>query len=151
MRHFRSQNGLSLIEIMATIAVLGVAIAAIVSLLQTGTATSRHNQELDQAVMLTRTVMEEVKNHLKQDDAITVFGQPINLKQLRESAPYQQEIGWPAASPEYRIRIESTVPGEVYEVNSEFHITGAHFRKITVTCEYLPADLNYELESYVEI
>lgn len=149
----RDQKGISLIEVMATITVLAVAILAITFVLQQGTSASKEHENLDRAVMITRTVMEEIKHNLKHKNDVTVFGQTIPLQVIRaESQTFQApDLYYPNASnQQYRIEIRSESFQQSFEIKSAERKVEDFFRKIKVTTINLQSNRSYELEAYVE-
>jgi len=151
MRPLRSQRGATLMEVAATAALLAVVILAVTTVLQSSSSASRRNEDMAQAVMTARTVMEEIKLHLKNESSIFLHGQEINLNRMRSAGSDLQEIFAPSDGSQFRIIIRSGEPEEAYAVNGTFRSIGAYFRKITVTVIHLQSGLDYTLEAYAEI
>lgn len=148
----KKDNGLTLIEVLASVVVLAVAILLITTVLQHTASSSRSNAVTDKSVQITRSVLEEIKNNM-QKDSISIFTQNVNTKQLREiPAPQQFSIYYPDSSEQqYRLDIRSlalaksdiNLLGKPHELNS-------YFRRIQVICTNLQTNKTYELEALVE-
>jgi len=149
----RSQKGMSLVEVMATVTVLAVAILAITFLLQTSSSAARDNEAIERSVQVTRTVMEEIKFNLKSNSSVTVYGQSINLNTIRTSEPpyLAPSLFYPSISDkQYKIEIQSLQVDNKYTIKGDPYQVKNYFRKILVTCVNLKSNHSYELEALVE-
>ncbi|MGO4544499.1 prepilin-type N-terminal cleavage/methylation domain-containing protein [Paenibacillus sp. 2TAB23] len=148
----RNQKGLTLIEVMGSIVLLGIAVLGITYILQQSSIDTKSNEKTDDAVVAARNVMEEVKSKLKSTTtSTTVYGQAIPLQQLRDRS--STIIYYPNASNrKYELRIQShaTTLGAVSLTNSVVSDLDSIFRRVTVTCIDLSTQKEFELEAYVE-
>ncbi|OMF21444.1 hypothetical protein BK133_28430 [Paenibacillus sp. FSL H8-0548] len=152
----RNQKGLTLVEVLGSIVLLGIAILSLTYILQQATLHTKDNEKVDQSVQLTRTVIEELKKNLKDSSktSITVYNQPISLDNLRSSSlASTTNIYYPnATAPQYEISIQvsssglgkvtvdGTVPTDLDNI----------FKRIDIICTNLNSSKTYKLESFIE-
>ncbi|GKU79899.1 prepilin-type N-terminal cleavage/methylation domain-containing protein [Paenibacillus sp. L3-i20] len=96
-----NQKGLTLVEVLGTVVLLGIAILAITFVLQQSTIHSKDNEQQDRSVQITRSVLEEIKNNSRLGTA-TIFDQNVNLS---PSSSTVQSIQYPKVNPKYTISI----------------------------------------------
>ena len=148
----RNQKGLTLAEVLGSIVLLGIAVLGITYILQQASIHTKANEHTDQAVVITRTVMEEIKSKLKSNvEAINVYGQAISLEQLRNLASVT--IYYPsAADRRYELQIQSVAAnlGDVPLTDTKVSHLDQLFRLVTITCIDLSTAKRFELEAYVE-
>jgi prepilin-type N-terminal cleavage/methylation domain-containing protein len=148
----RNQKGLTLIEVMGSITILGIAVLAITFILQQSTIHTKSNEKSDEAVVAARNVMEEIKSNLRSSTAqISLYGQAISLYNLRNLS--SATIYYPDDSNrQYEVQIHSyaTSLGTVSLTVSNSKDLDTIFRRITVTSTELSTSREFELEAIVE-
>jgi prepilin-type N-terminal cleavage/methylation domain-containing protein len=77
MSILKNNRGMTLLEVLASVLIIGLIIVAVSYLFTTGYANSIKEQDKDVSVQIARAVLEEIKH---------------NLKTTRESASYQSQI-----------------------------------------------------------
>ncbi|MBH5318228.1 prepilin-type N-terminal cleavage/methylation domain-containing protein [Paenibacillus sp. GSMTC-2017] len=144
-----NQKGLSLIEVLGSIVLLGVAILSITFVLQQSTVHTKDNQKQDQSVQITRTVMEEIKHNLRTSYTASIYEQVVNFKLATN------KIQYPKVNPEYNITIDLSVPtlntvtipkksGDLkYDLKNIF-------KHVKVTCTNSITGKQFVLEAFVE-
>ncbi|KIL36150.1 hypothetical protein SD71_09325 [Cohnella kolymensis] len=147
----KKDDGLTLIEVLASVVVLAVAVLIITMVLQQTSSSSRANAVTDKSVQLTRAVLEEIKNNM-QTNTINVLGQNLSIIPLHDHPPQTLSFFYPQTSdPQYRLDVQSldletptvTLQGEVHDLTKSF-------RRIHVTCTNLVTNRSYELEALVD-
>ena len=150
-------KGLTILEAIASVAVLSILILVIVAVLQNSSATSSSTNVTDRALQNARTVMEEIKNRLDtSESAFTYLNQTINLASLRDRtvASTQQTVYFPNVSnKQYSIAIQSMTPNLLVDPiagqSNKYNLNDV-FRKITVTVTELKSSRRpVKLESMV--
>jgi prepilin-type N-terminal cleavage/methylation domain-containing protein len=148
----RNQKGLTLIEVMGSIVLLGIAILGITYILQQSSIDTKSNERTDDAVVAARNVMEEIKSKLKSTTLqTTIYGQALSLQNLRDRSSAM--LYYPnAGNRRYELRIQSysTTLGTVSLTNTLVSDLDSLFRRVTVTCIDLSTNKEFELEAYVE-
>lgn len=132
-------KGLTIIEVIASVAVLAVIVLVIVAILQNSSSSSASSNVTDRALQNARTVMEEIKNRLDTTETtFTYLGQTINLTNLRNKtvASYEQTIYYPSdANRQYGILIRSRNPGKTIDPipgsSGAFNLNDV-FREVTI-------------------
>jgi len=157
-----NQRGLTLTEVLGSTMILAIAVLSVTLLLQQSTLFSKDNQEIDQAVIITRTLMEEIQHQLAVQDNITVFNQPVALSLLKENLPsvsgtsykYPVDLYYPnSADRQFRFTIESLKiepENDTYLVKDKEFNVSKYFLHLKITCTSLKTGKTFELESYVE-
>ncbi|WP_419873952.1 type IV pilus modification PilV family protein [Candidatus Pristimantibacillus sp. PTI5] len=148
----RNQKGLTLIEVMGSIVLLGIAILGITYILQQSSIDTKSNERTDDAVVAARNVMEEIKSKLKSTTLqTTIYGQALSLQNLRDRS--SATLYYPnSGNRRYELRIQSyaTTLGTVSLTNTLVSDLDSLFRRVTVTCIDLSTNKEFELEAYVE-
>ncbi|MEV5028729.1 type II secretion system protein [Paenibacillus sp. LPE1-1-1.1] len=148
----RNQKGLTLIEVMGSIVLLGIAILGITYILQQSSIDTKSNERTDDAVVAARNVMEEIKSKLKSTTLqTTIYGQALSLQNLRDRS--SATLYYPnSGNRRYELRIQSyaTTLGDVSLTNTLVSDLDSLFRRVTVTCIDLSTNKEFELEAYVE-
>ncbi|MFF2090420.1 prepilin-type N-terminal cleavage/methylation domain-containing protein [Paenibacillus sp. NPDC058174] len=159
----RNEKGLSLIEVLGSIVVLGIAVLGIAFILQQGASHSKSNEKLDQSVQLSRNVIEEIKGKLNSQSSTVLYGQAVSLSTLRNSSSATLPvIYYPNSSEQerkYKIQIQSVGHslGQV-EIKNGTHEgvphtatynTGDFIRHVRVTCTELTTLREFTLDAYI--
>ncbi|WP_054024138.1 prepilin-type N-terminal cleavage/methylation domain-containing protein [Bacillus sp. FJAT-28004] len=148
----RNQKGLTLIEVLGSIVLLGIAVLGITFILQQTTLDTKSNEKSDEAVVVARNVMEEIKNKLRTNVVQTsVYGQAISLENLRNLS--STTIYYPdAADRRYELQIQSYTAslGTVSLTDTAISDLDSIFRRVTVNCIEVSSSKKFELEAYVE-
>lgn len=155
-RLVRNEKGLTLLEILAAVVLLSIAIMLFTNLFANAFERSAKEQKQDEFVVIARTVMEEMKVHLPQSTStsITLFGQTVGIGNFRTTAPPVPAItlSYPDAStPTYTVTIR-TEPVTDYNVavsGHNFDIRN-YFRRVIVEVRHPGLDKSYTLESLIE-
>jgi prepilin-type N-terminal cleavage/methylation domain-containing protein len=150
------QKGFTLIEVLGSVVILAIAVVSVTYFFQQTTLFSRNTDQVDQSVLATRTVMEEIKHNLnKTAPTSTVYGQSINLQLLRDStAPYSLNL--PIYFPSNDDRQFELVISSREIISPEFNIVGDeydmsdYFKLIHIICTNLSNLRTFELEAYIE-
>lgn len=150
----KNQRGYTLIEILASITLLAVAILTITYALQQSSLSTKQNNDKDSNTLVARTVMEEIKTTMKNQSlqSATLYGQTINLNELRQLST--TTIYSPStADKKIQIDITSTsipssasivtIKGTNYDINN-------YFRLVQVTSTNVATNKTYTLQAYVE-
>jgi prepilin-type N-terminal cleavage/methylation domain-containing protein len=147
----KKDDGLTLIEVLASVVVLAVAIVIITMVLQQTSSSSRSNAVTDRSVQLTRTVLEEMKNNT-QTNTINVLGQDLSIIPLRDNPPQALSFFYPnAGEQQYRLYVQSLdLQTPKVTLRGKEHDLTKSFRRIRVTCTNLVTNRSYELEALVE-
>jgi len=147
----RNEKGLTLVEVLGSIILLGVAVLGITFILQQASAHTKANEKTDRSVVLTRNTMEQIKQELRTSQAtITLYGQSLSLQNLRAMLPVT--LYYPDASdPAYTIAITSSHAGLGFANAAEQQVNlDGIFRQITVRTTEAATNKTYELTAYVE-
>ena len=161
----RNDKGLTLIEVLASVAILAVAIMTVTFFFQQTSVFSRDNERVDRSIQITRTVMEELIQHLpdQEIEQLQLFtdNQEIDLASIREAAedktltaltPYT--MWYPtAANATYRLDVHvEPIPAAVdyYEVDDRDYWISDYFVTVRIVCENLANNRMFELEAMVE-
>ena len=148
------QKGLTLIEALTAIVVLGIAIVAVTVVVQNTTIFSKNNDNADKALQATRTVMEEIKFQLKDNDVLTIYGQTVSLQALRETTPpyVLPPIYYPESSaPQLEIVIESKIiSNSIYAIKGQNFDLAHYFRLVSITSINPANGQTQQFETYVD-
>lgn len=148
----RNQKGLTLIEVMGSIVLLGIAVLGITYILQQSSIDTKSNEKTDDAVVAARNVMEEIKSKLKSNVAnTTVYGQAISLSNLRNRS--SATLYYPSSTDRrYELVVHSyaTSLGTVPITDTVSSNLDTIFRRVTVTSMELSTSKTFELEAYIE-
>lgn len=147
----KKDDGLTLIEVLASVVVLAVAVLIITMVLQQTSSSSRANAVTDRSVQLTRTVLEEIKNNM-QTNSINVLGHNLNLIPLHDNPPQTLSFYYPqTGEQQYRLDVQSMyLETPKVTLQGKEHDLTKSFRRIHVTCTNLVTNRSYELEALVE-
>lgn len=149
----RNQKGLTLVEVMGSIVLLGIAVLVITYVLQQSTIDTKSNEKTDQSVVITRNLMEEIKSKLKSNQAeTTVQGQAVSLANLRNLSSVVT-IYYPSDTDrryELKAQAYGASLGTIPVATAAPYNLDEVFRRITVTCKDLTTSKQFELEAYVE-
>jgi prepilin-type N-terminal cleavage/methylation domain-containing protein len=150
------QKGFTLIEVLGSVVILAIAVVSVTYFFQQTTLFSRNTDQVDQSVLATRTVMEEIKHNLnKSAPTSTVYDQSINLQLLRDNtAPYSLNVPiyYPSNDDrQFELAISSreinnpefTIVGDEYDMSD-------YFKLIHIICTNLSNLRTFELEAYIE-
>lgn len=147
----RNQKGLTLVEVLGSIVLLGVAILGIAFILQQSSIHTKANESTDRSVTISRNTMEQIKHELSSSNAtLTIYGQSLSLHDLRNLNSVM--LYYPDASnPAYTIDISSRLAGlgTAHAADQEINLDEI-FRQITVQTTHLTTNKPYELTAYVE-
>jgi|GEM_PF-1367616 len=148
-----NQRGITLIEVLGSVALLAVAVLTITYALQQTSVFSRDNDGIDRSVQVTRTVMEELRGHLSDPTASTVdlYGQCLDLELLRTNSTTSLRLDYPGtAEPELTLSIVST-DGDlpIISAGSDTHDLDSSFKRITITSEPRDKGRPYTLVAYL--
>lgn len=150
----RQEKGLTLIEALTAIVVLGIAIIAVTVIVQNTTVFSKNNDNADKALQVTRTVMEEIKYKLKGANTLTIYGQTVSLQALREQPPPYAlpPIYYPDSSdPQLELVIESKViSNSVYAIKGQNFDLAHYFRLVSITSTNPTNGQSQHFETYVD-
>ncbi len=152
----RNQKGLTLVEVLGSIVLLSVAILSLTYVIQQASIHTRDNEKNDQSVQITRTVLEEIKKSLKNQNAasVSVYGKDIPLTSIRSAAGSTSfTLQYPNdANPQYRIVVQSAPSGLGSVTINEIPTADLDrlFKKITVTSTNINSSKQYRLEAFVE-
>ncbi|OBZ12970.1 prepilin-type N-terminal cleavage/methylation domain-containing protein [Bacillus sp. FJAT-26390] len=147
----RNQKGLTLVEVLGSLVLLAIAVLGITYILQQSTINTKMNEKIDQSVVISRNVMEEIKGNLKSTTpTISIYEQNLSLANIRNLS--SATIYYPnAADKQYSLRIQS-YPGslETVQLDSVILNPNDYFRRVTIVCEELASAKKYNLEAYIE-
>jgi len=158
-----NEKGLSLIEVLGSIAILGIAVLGLAFILQQGAAHTKSNERKGNTVQLTRNVMEEIKENIRDQPSVTVFGQSLPLAVLRDHPSASlAPLYYPSQADkqyEFQIKTSSHSLGSISLRNGvtaednlpvyESYNTSDLFRYVVITCRSLASKDEYELAAYV--
>lgn len=107
MNRLSNNKGMTLLEVLVAVLIIGMIVATISYLFTTGLANSLKEEKKDAAVQIAREVMEEMKKQLKTaNSAFEYRKQMIQLNPLRGSPETQQMISYPGVDdPQYSVQI----------------------------------------------
>ena len=149
-----NQRGVTLIEVLGSVALLAVAILTITYALQQSTVFSKDNEQIDQSVQITRTVMEELRGHLSDQSrrTVAIYGQDVDLDQLRAGTNSPIMLYYPDRTHvQYTLSISAATGGlpPVGMGNDALELD-SRFKQITIYCEPPGKNKPYELQAYLE-
>ena len=154
-----NEKGLTLIEVLATVTILAVAILSVTLLLQQSDLISNSNERMDRAVQITRSTMEDITYNLADEDEILIYGQPLDLSSIRNDASELSETPYGTAffpsvnDRQFQLNIYAMQVMEdqnEYVVKEETYHLSDYFVIIRVECINLLNNKIFELESLVE-
>ncbi|QAY66429.1 type IV pilus modification PilV family protein [Paenibacillus protaetiae] len=138
-----NEKGLTLVEVLGSVVLLGIAVLGITLLLQQGVSSSQSNVQSEQSVQMARTVMENVRSKLASPDReIELYGQSLSLDSLRKPSSTAQTLYYPDADDQqYEISIRSLASSELQHENivvgDRIYPLQSHFRFIQVSAARL--------------
>lgn len=147
----RNRKGITLVEVLASVTILAIALLAIVYMLQQTTLFSKKNNDRENNVQVARTVMEEIKVKLKENTNIAPFGETIPITDLIAANSVTLPSTFSSANKTVRIDVNSTVPTTSIPIKGTSYSIGQFFRLIEVTCTNVNSKDTYSLQAYVEI
>lgn len=152
----RNQKGITLIEILAAVVVLGIAVVSITFVLQQTTLFSKQNADSDRSIQITRTVLEEIKNKMKTADTIQVYDQTVHLTPIKQSAGAASlpALYYPnPAKPQYRLDVSSLpiTNGQFSSPKGTTVNIADYFRHIQITTTHLSDNRVYRIDTYAEV
>lgn len=158
MNRLSNNKGMTLLEVLVAVLIIGMIVASISYLFTTGLANSLKEEKKDAAVQIAREVMEEMKKQLKTTNASFEYRkQTIQLNPLRGTAETQQTILYPGVDDsQYRIQIGNKTFEE-----KKYAITGTNKTSYTFSVREFYALMEikvtnqntggtYTLQSYIE-
>ncbi|WP_397379460.1 prepilin-type N-terminal cleavage/methylation domain-containing protein [Paenibacillus sp. YYML68] len=158
-----NQNGLTLIEVMAAVVILSIAVLSFTMLFSKNVEFSHREENRNAALTVARTVIEELKPVLPTTGNANIFGQQVLLASLRDNnaATAPAVIYYPsAADRQYRITITDLVipASQSFQVQDklkpantfQFNVRD-YFSHIQVQVDGLTSTgESYTLQSYIE-
>ncbi|WP_058301313.1 type II secretion system protein [Gorillibacterium timonense] len=150
-----NKRGITLIEVLVSIVILAVAVLAISYALQQTSLFSKQNNDKESNLSAARTVMEELKEALKSDSSITLYGQSVDLISLKAATPSPVQTLYLPTSAAPKVKIEiATLPlpeqatnvaiqGTTYNLNEDF-------RLVQVTATDVQTGQPYVLQAYLD-
>jgi prepilin-type N-terminal cleavage/methylation domain-containing protein len=149
----KNQKGFTLIEILATVTMLSILTITVIYVLQQSTVFSKQTNDKENHVLVTRTVMEQIKANLKDGNAIELYGKSVSLAQLKQS----QSVSLPSlllpidSQPKTRVDIHTLlIPNDAVSVKEHAYHVSDYFRLVEVTTTELSTNRSYSLQAYVE-
>lgn len=157
----KPQKGMTLLEVLAAMAIIGMIVFATVHVLTQGVARSHREQRLDLAVNIGRMVMEEIKAALPSGKVVSLFdGQvvdPAVFKDGQDSAT-AEVLYYPSVNnKQFQVTV-SSLPFQ--DLSYPFHGTNGpsyvfslqqHFELMeVVVLDLSDPDVRFDLRSYVE-
>lgn len=153
----RREQGLTLVEVLAAVVILSVAILIVSMFLQNSSLTSKSAADRDQLLSVARDVMEEIKYRLSDASRTEtfVYGQRIDLAALREA---EGEITLPdplyypdAANRQIRIEIStSAAADQPVPIGSGSFLVKDYFQHVKVSATQIQSGKSFELDAYIE-
>lgn len=150
-------KGFTLIEALASAAILAFVVILASMLFTQGFRNSKTEENRDQSVTIARSIMEEIKTNLPTAAEAIVFGsQTISLKSIRNAA------AGPVAVASFNIRYPKETDGiysiivtaapstDVVQVEGHAFPLNGYFRKVKVSVTESSIQSEYALESYIE-
>ncbi|GBF73376.1 hypothetical protein PA598K_01663 [Paenibacillus sp. 598K] len=149
-----NQRGVTLIEVLGSVALLAVAVLTITYALQQTSVFSRDNDGIDRSVQVTRTIMEELRGHLGEPTSRTLelYGQTIDLDLLRINTTAPLLLYYPGTTEaELTLSIVSA-DGHLPSISAgdDTLDLDSSFKLITITSEAQGKQRPYTLEAYLE-
>jgi prepilin-type N-terminal cleavage/methylation domain-containing protein len=153
----RREQGLTLIEVLAAVVILAVAILVVSMFIQNSSLTSKSTADRDQLLSVTRDVMEEIKYRLSDTSRSEtfVYGQRIDLAALRAAAgemTLPDSIYYPDVANQ-RIRIEIrtiAIPDDAVPIGEGTFKVRDYFQHVQVTAMHIQSGKSIELDAYIE-
>lgn len=148
----KNRKGFTLVEILAGITILAIAVLAFAYLMQQTTWFSKQNDTQETNIQTARAVMEEIKVNLKDGKDITSLETPITIASIKNEIP---PISIRSEQQSIRIDIQS-LPISDNLLRDPPKIKGFpikvedYFRNIKVTCTNVQTNKSYTLQAYVE-
>lgn len=152
-----NQKGLTLIEVLGSVVLLGIAVLSITYVLQQSSMYTKQNESLDLSVVISRNVLEQIKEELSTGiDATEIYGQSLSLVDLRNDQmdKLTKTIYYPSkpnseSKSDYPYKIEITSSnadlGSVNQVQLD-----NYFRKITISTTERATNKKFDITAYVE-
>ncbi|MHA6483636.1 type IV pilus modification PilV family protein [Paenibacillus sp. strain BS8-2] len=146
----RNEKGLTLVEVLGSVVLLGIAVLGIIFIIQQSSVHTKANADTDESVVLSRNVMEQLKQQLPgPSDTLTLYQQNLSLADLRELSG--TTIYYPGANnARYAIAIQSEAAalGTADAGGTTVNLDD-QFRRITIRTTYLATSRTYELTGVV--
>jgi Tfp pilus assembly protein PilV len=152
-----NSRGLTLIEVLASAAILAFVVLLFSLLFTQGYRNSKTEENRDQSVTIARSVMEMIKTNLPSPTASVSFnGTPINLTAIRNAnaatataASFNTQ--YPSSTDgTYNIVVTADPVAESVTVDSKVFPLNQYFRKVKVHVTETTFQSQYTLESYLE-
>ena len=152
-----NSRGLTLIEVLASAAILAFVVLLFSLLFTQGYRNSKTEENRDQSVTIARSVMEMIKTNLPSPTASVSFnGTPINLTAIRNAnaatataASFNTQ--YPSSTDgTYTIVVTADPVAESVTVESKAFPLNQYFRKVKVHVTETTFQSEYTLESYLE-
>ncbi|MFM9326740.1 type IV pilus modification PilV family protein [Paenibacillus mesotrionivorans] len=152
-----NSRGLTLIEVLASAAILAFVVLLFSLLFTQGYRNSKTEENRDQSVAIARGVMELIKTNLPSPTASVSFnGTPINLTAIRNAnaatataASFNTQ--YPGSTDgTYAIVVTADPVPESVTVESKVFPLNQYFRKVKVHVTETMFQSEYTLESYLE-
>lgn len=152
-----NSRGLTLIEVLASAAILAFVVLLFSLLFTQGYRNSKTEENRDQSVTIARSVMEMIKTNLPSPTASVSFnGTPINLTAIRNAnaatataASFNTQ--YPSSTDgTYTIVVTADPVAESVTVESKVFPLNQYFRKVKVHVTETTFQSQYTLESYLE-
>lgn len=151
----RNHRGITLIEVLASVTILAIAVLAMVYILQQSTLFSKQNNDKENNVQVARSVMEEIKINLKPGTPINPFGSSIQISALKGVPVVALPLFYSSAAQTVRIEVKSlTLPATAsnnLNIKGTNYNINTYFRLVQVTCTNVQTSKSYSLQAYVEI
>lgn len=141
MKLLNQDKGLTLIEVIASVAVLAIIVLVVIAVLQNSAATSASTNVTDRALENARTILEEIKYKLDSEEPSYHYDeeQVVDLVALRNPAlsVYEQTVYYPSNSDrQYSLTIRSERPSQsidpIVGTSASYELSDI-FRNISVT------------------
>ncbi len=152
-----NSRGLTLIEVLASAAILAFVVLLFSLLFTQGYRNSKTEENRDQSVTIARSVMEIIKTNLPSPTASASFnGTPINLTAIRNANAATATVAsfntqYPGSTDgTYTIVVTADPVAESVTVESNVFPLNQYFRKVKVHVTETTFQSQYTLESYLE-
>lgn len=152
-----NSRGLTLIEVLASAAILAFVVLLFSLLFTQGYRNSKTEENRDQSVTIARSVMEIIKTNLPSPTASVSFnGTDINLTAIRNAnAATATAASFSTQYPSstdgtYTIVVTADPVAESVTVDSKVFPLNQYFRKVKVHVTEATFQSEYTLESYLE-
>lgn len=149
-----NEKGLTLIEILGSIIIIGIIVTTVSFILQQGTMSSHQNKKKFTAVQITQNAIEELISISKDEDItdkdinVPIFEQSVSLSQGEATIYYPN-----AQEQQYKLDIKeipSALPPST-TINTKPIEIKQRYPKFLITCTDLSNQRTYSLEFYLSI